>query len=292
MPKRKQEDGVTIKPPKRARTAYLVFCDRYRTQIMRAVHPQEGAKFTREEMQAVTTRLAELWKSISPSELAQCKAEADVLKEQYEAEKAKFPPGSLKRHHKKGKKGKNQTVIVEGSGEKPKRARTAYLIFCDKYRNQIMKEVHSNPNTKFTREEMQQVTTRLANMWRNVTPQELDSCKMEADLCKEEYKKQKDSYVPPVYAAASKGKKGKKEKADNGKPKRPRTAYLLFAEDCRTKLKKTQPDLGFTDVSKVVSQEWKELSEMKKNAYVKTAEKEQAKHREAKAQWEAKHPVA
>ena len=27
-----------------------------------------------------------------------------------------------------------------------------------------MKEVHSNPNTKFTREEMQQVTTRLANM--------------------------------------------------------------------------------------------------------------------------------
>ena len=192
----------------------------------------------------------------------------------------------------KGKKGKNQTVIVEGSGEKPKRARTAYLIFCDKYRNQIMKEVHSNPNTKFTREEMQQVTTRLANMWRNVTPQELDSCKMEADLCKEEYKKQKDSYVAPVYAPASKGKKGKKEKADNGKPKRPRTAYLLFAEDCRTKLKKTQPDLGFTDVSKVVSQEWKELSEMKKNAYVKTAEKEQAKHREAKAQWEAKHPVA
>ena len=83
---------MTIKPPKRARTAYLVFCDRYRTQIMRAVHPQEGAKFTREEMQAVTTRLAELWKSISPSELAQCKAEADVLKEQYEAEKAKFPP--------------------------------------------------------------------------------------------------------------------------------------------------------------------------------------------------------
>ena len=95
-----------------------------------------------------------------------------------------------------------------------------------------------------------------------------------------------------MYAPASKGKKGKKEKADNGKPKRPRTAYLLFAEDCRTKLKKTQPDLGFTDVSKVVSQEWKELSEMKKNAYVKTAEKEQAKHREAKAQWEAKHPVA
>ena len=155
-----------------------------------------------------------------------------------------------------------------------------------------MKEVHSNPNTKFTREEMQQVTTRLANMWRNVTPTELASCKMEADLCKEEYKKQKDSYRAPVYAPASKSKKGKKEKADNGKPKRPRTAYLLFAEDCRSKLKKTQPDLGFTDVSKVVSSEWKELPENKKQQYVRNAEKEQEKHRVLKAQWEAKHPVA
>ncbi len=283
---------MTIKPPKRARTAYLVFCDRYREQIMRAVHPQPNAKFTREEMQAVTTKLAELWKNISPNELKECKAEADILKGQYEAEKAKFPPGSLKRHHKKGKKAKNQTILVEGQGEKPKRARTAYLIFCDKYRNQIMKEVHSNPNTKFTREEMQQVTTRLANMWRNVTPTELASCKMEADLCKEEYKRQKDSYRAPVYAPASKSKKGKKEKADNGKPKRPRTAYLLFAEDCRSKLKKTQPDLGFTEVSKVVSSEWKELPENKKQQYVRNAEKEQERHKVLKAQWEAKHPVA
>jgi hypothetical protein len=49
---------------------------------------------------------------------------------------------------------------VQGSGDKPKRARTAYLIFCDRYRNQIMKEVHWDPTSKFTREEMQRVTTR------------------------------------------------------------------------------------------------------------------------------------
>ena len=75
-------------------------------------------------------------------------------------------------------------------------------------------------------------------------------------------------------------------------PKRPRTAYLLFAEDCRSKLKKTQPDLGFTEVSKVVSSEWKELPENKKQQYVRNAEKEQERHRVLKAQWEAKHPVA
>lgn len=87
-------------------------------------------------------------------------------------------------HYDEGKKGKNAQILVEGSGDKPKRARTAYLIFCDRYRNQIMKVVHSDPTTKFTREEMQQVTTRLADMWKHISPQELNQCKMEAELCK------------------------------------------------------------------------------------------------------------
>lgn len=285
--KRDAERASLPKPPKRARTAYLVFCDKHRHDIMRAVHPDPAAKFTREEMQSVTTRLAELWKSIAPEELADCKATADRLKDEYDAAKAALPPGALKRS--KGKK-KHQLILVEGKGEKPKRARTAYLIFCDRYRNQIMKDVHPDPTSKFTREEMQTVTTRLAEMWKNVDPRELEQCRLEAEMCKDEYKKLKEAYVPPVYAA--KGKNGKKSAANGGKPKRPRTAYLLFAEDCRARLKKTSPDLSFTDVSRVVSSQWKELPDGKKNAYIRTAEKEQEKHRVAKANWEAKHLVA
>jgi hypothetical protein len=94
---------------------------------------------------------------------------------------------------------------------------------------------------------MQQVTTRLAEMWKGVDTRELDQCKLEAELCKDEYKKLKEAYVPPVYA--TKGKHGKKGRELNGgKPKRPRTAYLLFAEDCRARLKKSSPDLSFTEV--------------------------------------------
>ena len=106
-----------MKPPKRARTAYLVFCDRHRPRIMDAVHPGPNAKFTREEMQQVTTKLATLWKSISPSELAECKAEALKLKDEYDAAKAALPPGALKRTHKK--KGKNAQILVEGAARSP-----------------------------------------------------------------------------------------------------------------------------------------------------------------------------
>jgi hypothetical protein len=63
-------------------------------------------------------------------------------------------------------------------------------------------------------------------MWKHVSPQELAQCKVEADLCRDEYNKQKEAYVPPVYANPGKGKKGKKARSakDSDKPKRPRTA--------------------------------------------------------------------
>jgi hypothetical protein len=51
------------------------------------------------------------------------------------------------------------------------RYRAAYLIFCDRYRNQIMKEVHSDPTSKFTREEMQTVTTRWGGAVQLLNPQ-------------------------------------------------------------------------------------------------------------------------
>ena len=49
--------------------------------------------------------------------------------------------------------------------------------------------------------------------------------------------------------------------------------------------------MSFTETSQVVSREWKELSDAKKNTYIRTAEKEQEKHRVLKANWEAKEPA-
>jgi len=83
-----------------------------------------------------------MWKTVTPVVLEECKEEAMKLKAVYEELKAQFMPGQLKKvGRSKGKKvgGKGGQILVQGSGDKPKRARTAYLIFCDRYRNQIMK---------------------------------------------------------------------------------------------------------------------------------------------------------
>ena len=116
---RDAERALLPKPPKRARTAYLVFCDKHRLDIMRAVHPDPAAKFTREEMQSVTTRLAELWKSIAPEELADCKATADRLKDEYDAAKAAL----LRRVETQQGQKKHQLILVGARGEAQARAR-------------------------------------------------------------------------------------------------------------------------------------------------------------------------
>ena len=45
-------------------------------------------------------------------------------------------------------------------------------------------------------------------------------------------------------------------------------------------------------MSRLVSKEWKELSDSKKAQYQRIAEKEQEKHRVAKQNWEAKQSLA
>ena len=82
--------------------------------------------------------------------LEECKGEAARLKLEYEGQMAAFAAGgsgpapARRRAAKKKEAKKAKKILVqEASGEKPKRARTAYLIFCDGHRDQIMKEMHS-----------------------------------------------------------------------------------------------------------------------------------------------------
>mgnify|MGYP005619906455 FL=1 len=222
------DESVIPTPPKRAMTAYLIFCQRHREKIMRSIRPDASQKFTRDEMQQVTTKLAALWNNISAKELKEVKEEAAKHKAAYEMQKAAFPSALLKKLARAKNKPKG-TIVVEAQGEKPVRAKTAYLIFCGRHREKIMRGIHADPDAKFTRGEMQQVTTQLAALWKNVGARELAECKAEAKKELDRYRVLKANYRPAVYGPA---KKQKSAKGAN-KPKKAPTAYLLFAEDLR-----------------------------------------------------------
>ena len=59
-------------------------------------------------------------------------------------------------------------------------------------------------------------------------------------------------------------------------PKRARSAYSLYTMDTavKTALKEAHPDVAFTSFSKLISAQWKGLSESEKQPYVEASNKE------------------
>ncbi|EMD46595.1 high mobility group (HMG) box domain containing protein, partial [Entamoeba histolytica KU27] len=61
-----------------------------------------------------------------------------------------------------------------------------------------------------------------------------------------------------------KDKKAKKDKKDPNRPKRPPTPYFIYLNEHRASIKEEHPDIRFTEISKVASEQWKALGEEEK----------------------------
>jgi len=70
----------------------------------------------------------------------------------------------------------------------------------------------------------------------------------------------------------------KKKPKDPNAPKKSMTSYMLFANDMRPKLKASQPDLSFGEVSKTLGAEWKKVKPEVKDHYEKLAAKGKDKY--------------
>jgi len=71
--------------------------------------------------------------------------------------------------------------------------------------------------------------------------------------------------------------KSKKPK-DKNAPKRPQSAYFLYLSERRTQLKTSDPDKKVTEVSKLIGQEWKKLTDEAKKPYAAKAIEEKTKY--------------
>ena len=117
-------------------------------------------------MQQVTTKLAALWNNISAKELKEVKEEAAKCKAAYEMQKAAFPSALLKKLARAKNKPKG-TIVVEAQGDAGA-SEDGVFDLLRRHREKIMRGIHADPDAKFTRGEMQQVTTQLAALWKNV----------------------------------------------------------------------------------------------------------------------------
>lgn len=65
--------------------------------------------------------------------------------------------------------------------------------------------------------------------------------------------------------------------------KKPRTAYSFFTQDKRQAMSEANPDVSFGDLSKLVAQAWKDLSDGQRAKYKKREEKDKDRYNTEKA---------
>lgn len=80
--------------------------------------------------------------------------------------------------------------------------------------------------------------------------------------------------------------KRKKAKKHPHAPKHPKSAYLYFAQDNRDKLKEAFPGKGFTEIAKILGQQWRSLDPETRKRYTERAELDKVRYKEEKDRFE------
>ena len=163
----------------------------------------------------------------------------------------------------------------------PKKAKSAYLYFCDLDREKLKVE---KPEIKG-----KDVLKELGARWKLAQDDEemIVELKEKADAVKERYEGEKKNYVPvekPEIEEKPK-KKTKKPKVE-GEPKKSKSAFQFFCVDERLKLKQEKSELKGKDILVELGARWqliKGTKDVKK--YEKMAVTDQARYQIEKEDW-------
>lgn len=165
----------------------------------------------------------------------------------------------------------------------PKRGKSAYLFFCEKYRAQVKKKMGDG-------EAITNVTRELGSMWNDLKNNPKKSSEMRkfdklALQDKIRYETEKKNYVVPVeYQTVRQMKKAG--------PKRGKSAYIFFCEDQRAQVKKDLGgDVKATEVTKELGIRWTMAKKADKVAkYHKLSAKDNERYMQEKKSAEAVPP--
>jgi hypothetical protein len=197
---------LTKTPAKRSKNAYQLFCQEYRIKIK-----EEGELKGKD----VTTKLAEMWKELKDEE-----------------------PEEYQKYQEMAQKEKGDSSKNSG----PKKAKSAYIIFCQKNRSDVKEELGDGAKST-------EVTSRLAELWNELKQDE----------------ERAEEYQEYVEAAAEEKKNYEEKIAEIPEDQRPtptrrgKSAYMFFCKAKRSEVKEENADLSGSEITKLLSEMWKEL---------------------------------
>ena len=121
--------------------------------------------------------------------------------------------------------------------------------------------------------------------FKEISPSERAKWDQKALEDKERYAREMEDYVPPSDVEED-GPKKKKRKDPNA-PKRNMSAFFLYSNDVRQSVRESNPDAKFGDIAKIISKQYKELSEKEMSKYQKLAAEDKERYQREMAAYKA-----
>ena len=143
----------------------------------------------------------------------------------------------------------------------PKRFKSSYICFSMAMQDTVKAEMGGDPK-------ISEVSKYMAEKWRNLDEAERAKWDEVAKKDRERYETELALFPGP------KPKPKQRPKKDPTAPKRPMSAFLAFSQKYRATIRKNDPTVHNRDVSKKLSDMWKNLPEEEKNEFIERESKE------------------
>lgn len=190
--------------------------------------------------------------------------ESESGSEEEEEEPPPPPPKPVKR----GKAGKNKDP------NRPKRNMSAFFLYSNANRSRIKEENEGIP--------FGQVAKLLSVEYKALPPNERTKWDKKAVKDKERYQREMVDYVPPSDESDD-GAKKKKRKKDPNAPKRNQSAFFLYSNDSRPRVRQENPEATFGSIAKIISVEFKALSASERARYDERAAQDKVRYQKEMA---------
>lgn len=154
----------------------------------------------------------------------------------------------------------------------PKRFKSSYICFFMAKQTEIKEELGEKATVMM-------VSKRSAEKWKALTAVERAHWDEVAAQDKQRYLAEKSTYTGPWKVPWKRARK------DPSAPKRPMSAFLMFAQGRRAELRSKNPNLKNTEVSQILGEMWRNLSEEYRRPFVEREKADREVYKVKSAEW-------
>ena len=135
-----------------------------------------------------------------------------------------------------------------------------------------------------TNDQTPSTTNQAAEAWKNISNEEREHWESIAERDRKRYKKERGERHPSLRKV--------RRKKDPTAPKRPMSAFLMYAQTKRRELQKENPNIPNADISRLLGEHWRNATPEVKAPFIEREEVERIDYRAKMERWKCDQKLA